>query len=138
MADRMADQIWWERRRHAEPTNQYLARVLEGAGLHDMATRALAYHFDDYFAPDDIDDGKTRQLRPLGSSLFLRWPEFGYGLRPTPETMHEEHPSVIELSAWRGARDERYWPKQLKHGHTLPWEPVDLAYYDRPPLREVS
>lgn len=80
----------------------------------------------------------TRQLRPLGSSLFMRWPEFGYGLRTAPESAHEEHPSVVEVGAWRGARDERNWPKRLRHGTTLPWEPADPEYWDRTPLREVS
>lgn len=80
----------------------------------------------------------TRQLRPLGSSLFLRWPEFGYGLRPAPESAHEEHPSIVEVGAWRGARDERNWPKRLRHGATLPWEPADPEYWNQAPLREVS
>jgi hypothetical protein len=80
----------------------------------------------------------TRQLRPLGSSLFLRWPEFGYGLRPAPEAAHEEHPSIVEVGAWRGARDERNWPKRLRHGSTLPWEPADQDYWGRTPLRDVS
>jgi hypothetical protein len=53
----MTDPIWWERRRTGEPTNEYLARVLTAAGLDDMATRARAYHFDDFRAPDDIDCG---------------------------------------------------------------------------------
>lgn len=80
----------------------------------------------------------TRQLRPLGSSLFMRWPEFGYGLRPAPEAAHEEHPSVVEVGAWRGSRDERNWPKRLRHGSTLPWEPADPEYWGRTPLREAS
>jgi replicative DNA helicase len=80
----------------------------------------------------------TRHLRPLGSSLFMRWPEFGYGLRTAPEAAHEEHPSVVEVGAWRGARDERNWPQRLRHGKTLPWEPADPEYWDRPTLREVS
>lgn len=79
----------------------------------------------------------SRQLRPLGSSLFLRWPEFGYGLRPAPEAAHEEHPSTVEVSAWRGARDERHWPRTLKHGDTLPWVPADPDWY-RSNFREVS
>lgn len=84
------------------------------------------------------DGSGMRQLRPLGSSLFLRWPEFGYGLRAHPDHVHEEHPSVVEVSSWRGARDERHWPRRLRHGARLPWEPDDPEYWDRPPLRSVS
>lgn len=80
----------------------------------------------------------TRQLRPLGSSLFLRWPEFGYGLRPHISVAHEDHPSLVEVGAWRGGRDERHWPKTLKHGTTLPWEPADPEYWSQAPLRGVS
>lgn len=80
----------------------------------------------------------TRQLRPLGSSLFMRWPEFGYGLRPHSSVAHDEHPSLVEVGAWRGARDERNWPKLLKHGGVLPWVPADPEYWNRAPLREVS
>jgi hypothetical protein len=83
------------------------------------------------------DGSGARQLRPLGSSLFLRWPEFGYGLRPHISAAHEDHPSVVEVGAWRGARDERNWPRMLKHGSTLPWVPADPARYESP-LREVS
>lgn len=76
----------------------------------------------------------SRQIRPLGSSLFLRWPEFGYGLRPHESTAHMEHPSLMEVSAWRGARDERHWPKTLRHGKTLPWEPADPDYWSDAPV----
>lgn len=84
------------------------------------------------------DGSGARQLRPLGSSLFLRWPEFGYGLRPHISVAHEDHPSLVEVGAWRGARDERHWPRMLKHGGVLPWIPADPEYWDRTPLREVS
>lgn len=70
-----------------------------------------------------------RKLRPTGSSLFLRWPEFGYGLRGFGDAASEEHPSTVELVAWRGARDERNWPHLLKHSQReLPWTPADPRY----------
>lgn len=72
-----------------------------------------------------------RRLRPTGSSLFLRWPEFGYGIRGFGEAQAEEHPSTVELVAWRGARDERNWPHLLRHSQTeLPWTPADPKYRD--------
>lgn len=80
------------------------------------------------------DGSGTRQLRPLGSSLFLRWPEFGYGLRAHPDAANEEHPSLVEVSSWRGARDERHWPRLLRHGRRLPWEPANEDYWSDAPL----
>lgn len=59
--------------------------------------------------------GKNRSVRPIGSSLLLRWPEFGYGIRPL------DGPKVVEVHAWRGPRDERAWPEQLTWGDPWPW-----------------
>jgi hypothetical protein len=51
-------ELSWEGRRPNEPTADYLGRVLdEFLGLQEMAARARAAHFDDYFAPPDIADG---------------------------------------------------------------------------------
>lgn len=60
-----------------------------------------------------------RDLRPFGSSVWLRWPEFGIGLRRDAES---ETKYVMEH--WRGARDERAWPKYLnKNAGQWPWTP---------------
>lgn len=73
-----------------------------------------------------------RKLRPTGSSLFLRWPEFGYGVRAYDTAAQEEHPSTVQMVAWRGSRDERDWPGLLTHStHELPWTPADHDYRDR-------
>ena len=53
-----------------------------------------------------------RPIRPTGSSLWLRWPEFGYGLKRAKTDDAEEFHRV-ELQPWRGARGEREWPTQL-------------------------
>lgn len=70
------------------------------------------------------DGGGQRRVRPIGSSLFLRWPEFGFGIAPHRDAAHEEHPSIVEIKHWRGSRDERAWPRELRHGADLPWEPT--------------
>lgn len=64
--------------------------------------------------------GMVRNLRPVGSSLFRRWPEFGYGLRQSDDDGH-----VMSLVAWRGARDERDFPDRLARGgpQEWPWSP---------------
>lgn len=73
------------------------------------------------------DASGGRRMRPAGSSLFLRWPEFGFGMRRA-KGVEGEHPSLVDVVPWRGSREERQWPRQLKHGHRLPWEPAYPAY----------
>lgn len=67
--------------------------------------------------------GQTeRPVRPTGTSLWLRWPEFGYGIRATDN--YDPANRVVDFVAWRGDRSERDWPKQLRSGGTWPWERV--------------
>jgi len=71
-------------------------------------------------------DNITRALRPVGSSLFLRWPEFGYGIRSAPPRNAGEQTTRrrVEVLAWRGPREERDWPRILewgKPGIDWPW-----------------
>lgn len=60
-----------------------------------------------------------RNWRPTGSSLFMRWPEFGFGLMPDFET------DTAKLLPWRGARDERDWPRLLRRGRGDSWPWVE-------------
>ena len=55
-------------------------------------------------------EGRYRPERPFGSSLWLRWPEFGYCL---------EDSGV--LRPWRGPREERDWPEKLRRGEASEW-----------------
>lgn len=60
---------------------------------------------------------RDKSLRPVGSSAFMRWPEFGRGLR---------RDQAIEgrwlLEQWRGDRDERTFPAALtRNGSVVPW-----------------
>ena len=66
-------------------------------------------------------EGKTRNPRPIGSSLWRRWPEFGIGLQATKESSPEHR--ICDVVHWRGARDERPWPTRLRSGGpgNLPW-----------------
>lgn len=83
------------------------------------------------------DRSGGRKMRPSGSSLWLRWPEFGYGLRRAKEDTGNEHPEIVDMVAWRGSREERAWPRQLQHGRLsvtpLPWKPANPDYYDQEP-----
>lgn len=62
-----------------------------------------------------------RSVRPIGSSLWLRWPEFGWGITPADGT--EIPDRIADVRHWRGSRDERAWPTRLAAGrpHELPW-----------------
>ncbi|HEY8662336.1 MAG TPA: AAA family ATPase [Propionibacteriaceae bacterium] len=67
---------------------------------------------------------RVREVRPTGSSLWLRWPEFGYGIRAVPndEDENAEYRRLVDVVAWRGPRDERPWPQQLERGNNgWPW-----------------
>jgi len=64
--------------------------------------------------------GGRRDMRPRGSSAFMAWPEFGYGLRwADDETAKAER--TVDMVSWRGDRDEREWPEMLTAGGTWPW-----------------
>lgn len=62
--------------------------------------------------------GSDGDWRPRGSSSFLGWPEFGFGMKPLSRT----RPRAAQLVTWRGARPEdRYWPEYLVEGTMWPW-----------------
>ncbi|MFH8729000.1 hypothetical protein [Streptomyces termitum] len=62
---------------------------------------------------------KRRDLRPIGSSLWLRWPEFGFGLSPADE-MGAKELRLMDWVPWRGARTERAWPERFMAGTAWP------------------
>lgn len=62
--------------------------------------------------------------RPEGSSYWLRWPEFGFGLAPVTVS----HGRLVRRIGWRGDRVVgRAWPDGWRGGGFLPWLPVDEA-----------
>ncbi len=64
-------------------------------------------------------EGRRRSLRPIGSSLFLRWPEFGFGMDPVSGNVK----NLFNFLPWRGGRDStRAWPRQLIWCQGLPGE----------------
>lgn len=74
------------------------------------------------------ETGKARSSRPTGSSLLLRWPEFGFGLVPNANAEPDERGRCrhVDVQSWRGSRDERDWPTHLQYGNPasqLPWVP---------------
>lgn len=60
--------------------------------------------------------GSKRPLRPFGASMWLRWPEFGYGLRA-----RKVNPLQMTMEEWRGSRDQRSWPEVVEKGRGWPF-----------------
>lgn len=90
--------------------------------LDEIRTRAGVALLMETHAPHG--NGTGRDLRPAGSSVWLRWPEFGYGLHAQTKDK-----VLFDWDAWRGPRDDRQWPEMLRRGairegHRWPWLPV--------------
>lgn len=68
----------------------------------------------------------NRVLRPFGSAVWSRWPEFGISLQPDPTSMGEY---VYDVKHFRGERDERHWPVKMKRGKRWPFETLEFKRY---------
>lgn len=89
-----------------------VARVVDRVRVrHDCAV-ILEHH-----APHG-DRGDRAGFRPFGSSLWLRWVNFGIGLKVRPD-------EVAEIEHWKPSRSRgRRWPDELVPGAvgSWPWE----------------
>lgn len=113
---------------HALDINEELAaRTIVGA-LDESRLKADCALIVEAHAPHGAEG--HRALRPFGSSLFMRWPEFGYGIQrggECPQHGKADRHSV-KVGAWRGPREEREWPRQMAWGANAwdwPWVPND-------------
>jgi len=82
--------------------------------------------------------GNVRSVRPIGSSLLMRWPELGYGITPHPSAEPDQHgrARLVEVKPWRGGREERDWPQELTWGtHDLDWPWVPANAFHQPVKR---
>lgn len=75
----------------------------------------------EHHAPLRQPGDKVRQMRPYGSSLFMKWPDYGYGLKQT------EDEGTYDMHPFRRPRvRERAWPEQVRWGKPgtmeFPWE----------------
>lgn len=75
------------------------------------------------------EGGNRANWRPYGASLWMRWPEFGFGLKPLNEDATE-----VEIVAWRGERERgRAWPKRMVWGQRWLWEVAEWRAGFTPP-----
>lgn len=65
----------------------------------------------------------SRNLRPFGSAVWSRWPEFGISLQPDPMAVGDY---VYDVKHFRGERDERQWPTKMRRGKKWPFEPMEF------------
>lgn len=66
----------------------------------------------------------TRDLRPFGSAVWSRWPEFGVSITPD---LTAPTPFVYDLKHFRGARDERNWPLKITRGKIFPFHVLEFS-----------
>jgi replicative DNA helicase len=108
------------------PNDEEVARVLMSALEMLRTVSGGAAMLIEAHSPHAAPGAKRRDLRPIGSSLWLRWPEFGFGLSPSTEVGAQEL-RLVDWVPWRGARSERVWPEQLCGGHPWPWTAIQHA-----------
>lgn len=111
-------------RLHAQNINDEMAARQLVAVLDTIRSRHGVALLIEAHAGHAEDSTRKRKMRPTGSSLFMRWPEFGYGLRRSENDPSETAlPMLVDVVAWRGARDERDWPQMLRRGQagSMPW-----------------
>lgn len=111
---------------NADPSDEKSVRevawVLDGLRARHRFALLLEAH-----AGKGEDNSGARRMAPIGSSLWMRWPEFGYGIRRSRTAKSEVRPELVDVISWRGTREERQWPGHLRHGVNLPWVPVNEA-----------
>jgi len=102
------------------------------AALDSLRARGLALVMEAHAGHAQSAAGQ-RDLRPRGSSALLGWPEFGIGLRldteygPFKVDPNNFRNRKIDLTRWRGDRDERQWPDSLYAGNHYRWTPEHYA-----------
>jgi 5S rRNA maturation endonuclease (ribonuclease M5) len=111
---------------HADMNDERAAR-LATVVLDNARAKVDCAVITEHHAPHG--EGPVRSVRPVGSSLLMRWPELGIGIRPAANAIRAEsgHYMTVDVVQWRGARDDDYrWPEQLTWGtHEYDWPWVD-------------
>jgi hypothetical protein len=106
---------------HAGDPNEEMPARTVAAAIDTLRGRFGITFISEAHSPHG--EGVHRPVRPIGASLWLRWPEFGYGLRPVPD-----EPNSMLFVPWRGPRDEREWPTRLVRGGEGAWPWMDAGY----------
>jgi RecA-family ATPase len=113
-------------RLHATDTNEESSARLVVAALDAARIKADCALITEAHAGHG--DGVNRSVRPTGSSLLMRWPEFGYGIKPLGDADQDGRHRHVAVLPWRGPREERHWPRELMwgtHEFDWPWKAAD-------------
>jgi replicative DNA helicase len=100
-------------------TDDHVAPVI--AAIDQIRARGITIAMEAHAGHGTKND--ERNMRPRGSAALMGWPEFGYGLR-------WNEIGNVDMVAWRGDRDERNWPPQIRRGGNWPWTPVNPQVSD--------
>jgi replicative DNA helicase len=103
-------------RRKARETDEEMARDLQDI-LDDLRTRYSFALIMEHHAPQA--QGGVRDLRPYGSSYWLRWPDLGVSFGIDPQDQNRR-----VMGRWRGHRHTSKWPKSFRVGtasEKRPW-----------------
>lgn len=65
-----------------------------------------------------------RDMRPFGSAVWSRWPEFGLTIVPDHSATEPNH---FEVGTFRGSRDVRHWPTKIKYGAVFPFDALEYV-----------
>jgi replicative DNA helicase len=68
-----------------------------------------------------------RDLRPFGSAVWSRWPEFGWTLEPD---LTAEQPHVYKWGRFRNDREPRHRPTKVRRGKMFPFEVIEFFKVD--------
>jgi replicative DNA helicase len=103
---------------HAKPGDTYEVAAAETAAAIDQLREryGCAFWIEHHVPKGDGSAG--RRTDPVGSSYWMRWPEFGLVLKRAKDA----EATVYALERFRGDRDVRCWPDQLlKNAGRWPW-----------------
>ena len=103
---------------NGDPTEEIHAKTISTA-LDFIRTAYAVAMLIEAHSPHGGND--RAGMRPYGASLWMRWPEFGVGLKGKADG-----PTARQVVHWRGQRDERRWPKVLDRGDAGGWPWVEV------------
>jgi replicative DNA helicase len=101
------------RRRPNEDMEQAALEFVEV--LDDLRVRYGFALMLEHHAPK-ASGGGYREMNPFGSSLFLRWPEFGITMEPQGNVQPTDTRYVMQLGRFRRDREIADWPDELIRG----------------------
>jgi replicative DNA helicase len=69
-----------------------------------------------------MEQAGQRAMRPVGSGIWLRWPEYGISLTESKD--QNDKTGTLRVGTFRGHRQHRTWPVKLIRAKPWPFEAV--------------